>query len=81
MGTNFSDDDHYLSYNPARRANWVEHDSFPVKAIKYWRDGLPGGPRLFPPSGGTFEVYRFCADRCHLFRIDEKDWDVYTSGP
>lgn len=70
----------YLTWNPARRQAWVEHDAWPAKAIKYWQDGLDG-TRKYPRSTASFGVYRACRDMCHLYLIEERDWHDYAPGP
>lgn len=60
----------YLSYSPSRRRPWTEHNAFPAKAIRLWREDHSWR------RSETFQVYRFCGpDRCHLYLVPEEAWD------
>lgn len=68
----------YLTYNPGRRRVWTEHNCFPAKAIKLWReDGDKGYPTL--RSLYVFKVYRIHEGGDVVTLVPESEWDEYAS--
>ena len=63
----------FLSYQPFRNREWVEHDSFPAKAIKFWREQT--GYRSNAPE---LIIFMVADDRKTLTRIDPEEWDSWT---
>lgn len=63
----------YLSYHRRRRDHWKEHDSFPVGAVRYYRD--PTSYRTLYQEVPLL-IFRVSDDRKIVTLIPEEDWPV-----
>lgn len=65
----------YLTYNPGRRQVWTEHECWPAKAIRLWRN--PEQDRGWTPSRhrSPFRVYRIHEGGEIITEVPESEWD------
>jgi hypothetical protein len=70
----------YLSYNPDRRAAWVEHDNFPKGAVKYrgkLREKFIEWGQ--PNRQVTLRIYQIHPGRDTITEIPESEWDDHQA--
>lgn len=61
----------YLTYGRGRVRPWTEHNCFPARAIKVWRE-TPS----WRTAGQQLLVYRMSEDRKIITLIPEGEWEL-----